>query len=59
MSKSGRSYWKTIDNVFCEDPNYTWDNLEKEYKNLDDMMARFPQDAIYLHPVKLSQWIKK
>jgi len=59
MSKSGRSYWKTIDNVFCEDSNYTWDNLEKEYKNLDDMMARFPQDAIYLHPVKLSQWIKK
>jgi hypothetical protein len=59
ISKSGRSYWKTADNVFCDDPSYTWDNLEKEYKNLDDMMARFPQNAIYLHPVKLSKWMKK
>lgn len=58
LPKSGRSYWKTADNVFCDAPSYTWDNLEKEYKNLDDMIARFPQDAIYLHPVKLSKWVK-
>jgi len=59
ISKTGRSYWKTADNVFCDDPSYTWDNLEHEYKNLDDMMERFPKDAIYLHPVKLSKWMKK
>lgn len=59
ISKKGRSYWFAPENVFCEKPNYTWDNLEKEYKNLDDMMDRFPEDAIYLHPVKLSKWIKK
>lgn len=59
IAKSGRSYWKTADNVFCDAPSYTWENLEKEYINLDDMIARFPQDAIYLHPVKLSKWMKK
>ena len=59
ISKRGRSYWSSADNVFCEDPSYVWGQLEKEYANLDDMMARFPKDAIYLHPVKLSKWIKK
>ena len=57
--KKGRSYWCSADNVFCEDPAYTWDNLEKEFKNLDDIMMRFPEDAIYLHPIKLSKWMKK
>lgn len=55
----GRSYWKTSDNVFCESPHYLWDNLEVEYKNLDDMIRNFPQDAIYMHPVKLSKWMNK
>ena len=59
ISKSGRSYWKTTENVFCDSPQFTWDCLEREYNNLDDMIARFPQDAIYLHPVKLSKWINK
>ncbi len=59
ISKAGRSFWKTADNVFCDSPSYTWEKLEKEYKNLDDMMERFPKNAIYLHPVKLSKWIKK
>ena len=56
--RSGRSYWKTPDNVFCEDERYTWDHLEKEYENLDDLMAHFPKDAIYMHPIKLSKWCK-
>lgn len=56
--RSGRSYWKTPDNVFCENASYTWDNLEKEYENLDDLMAHFPKDAIYMHPIKLSKWCK-
>lgn len=59
ISKTGRSYWCGAENVFCDKPEYTWDNLEKEYNNLDDMIARFPEDAIYLHPVKLSKWMKK
>lgn len=56
MSKRGRSYWKIPENVFCEDASYTWENLEKEYKDLDDLIARFPKDAIYIHPIKLSKW---
>lgn len=59
MKRHGRSYWLTSDNVFCEKPDYTWENLEKEYKNLDDLIERFPKDAIYIHPVKLSKWTKK
>lgn len=59
IAKRGRSYWSVAENVFCEDPSYTWDNLEKEYKNLNDIMVRFPEDAIYLHPIKLSKWMKK
>lgn len=59
ISKKGRSYWNSADNVFCESPNYLWSTLETEYKNLDDMIKRFPNDAIYLHPVKLSKWMKK
>lgn len=60
ISHKGRSYWAIPEKtVFCEDPSYTWDALEKEYKNLDDLMERFPKEAIYLHPVKLSKWMKK
>lgn len=59
MKFHGRSYWLNAQNVFSESPEYTFDNLEKEYKNLDDMIERFPEDAIYLHPVKLSKWMKK
>lgn len=59
ISKKGRSYWKTSENVFCDSPNYTWENLENDYFNLNDMMVRFPKDAIYLHPVKLSKWMNK
>ena len=59
ISRSGRSYWKTPDNVFCEDSQYTWEHLEKEYESLDAMIDNFPQDAIYIHPVKLSKWLKR
>lgn len=59
IKKRGRSYWKTSDNVFCENPNYLWDVLEEEYKSLDDMLQNFPEDAIYIHPVKLSKWKNK
>lgn len=59
ITHSGRSYWRDEINVFCENDEYTWDNLEKEYKNLDDIMTRFPEDAVYLHPIKLSKWMKK
>lgn len=59
ISKHGRSYWASDDNVFCDDPSYIWSNLEKEYKDLNDMIENFPKDAIYLHPVKLSKWMKK
>lgn len=59
ISRSGRSYWKNADNVFCDNPSYLWINLENEYRNLNDMINRFPEDAIYLHPIKISKWMKK
>lgn len=59
ISKTGRSYWLSSDNVFCENPSYTWDNLNNEYENLDDLLTHFPSDAIYIHPIKLSKWINK
>lgn len=59
ISKTGRSYWKTANNVFCDDSSYLWSNLENEYKDLNDIINRFPKNAIYLHPVKISKWIKK
>lgn len=59
ISKRGRSYWHSVENVFCDSKEYTWDKVEQEYKNLDDIQKRFPKDAIYIHPIKLSKWIKK
>lgn len=59
ISRTGRSYWKSADNVFCDNPFYLWDNLEHEYKNLNDILDRFPDDAIYLHPIKISKWMYK
>lgn len=59
ISRTGRSYWKSANNVFCDNPSYLWDNLENEYKNLNDIIDRFPDDAIYLHPIKISKWMNK
>ena len=54
----GRSYWKSPENVFCESEDYTFDNLEKSFGSLSDILDRFPNDALYLHPIKLSRWLK-
>lgn len=55
----GRAYWSSPEVPFWEDENSHWDTIERDYKNLNDMMTRFPENQLYIHPVKLSKWIKK
>lgn len=58
MKRKGRAYWQGTGPFYYSD-EYQWDNIEKEYKNLDDMMNRFPDSQLFIHPVKLSKWINK
>lgn len=58
MTRKGRAYWQGEGPFYYSD-EYQWDNIEKMYKNLDDMMNRFPDSQLFIHPVKLSKWIKK
>jgi hypothetical protein len=44
---SGRALWQVKeDHLF----------LEKNFKDLNDILVNFPSNYIYLHPVKLSKW---
>lgn len=58
MQRKGRAYWQGEGPFYYSD-EYQWDNLERDYKNLDDMIARFPDSQLFIHPVKLSKWLKK
>lgn len=58
MKRKGRAYWKGKGPFYYSD-DYQWDLIEKKYKNLDDMTSRFPDDQLFIHPVKLSKWLKK
>ena len=55
----GRAYWQSPDVPFWEDSESHWDTIEQRYKNLDDMFNRFPDNQLYIHPVKLSKWAAK
>jgi hypothetical protein len=59
MKHKGRSYWKGPGALFWESEESNEMNLEKKYKDLEDMLTNFPEEFIYIHPVKLSKWYKK
>lgn len=58
--RKGRSFWHGP-NVWCDykTEGYDWTDIDKKFKNLDDMFNQFPDEWIYIHPVKLSKWMKK
>lgn len=58
MKRKGRAYWQGEGPFYYSD-EYQWDILEEKYKNLTDMTNRFPDDQLFIHPVKLSKWLKK
>lgn len=58
MQRKGRAYWQGEGPFYYSD-EYQWDNLERDYKNLDDLIKRFPDSQLFIHPVKLSKWLKK
>lgn len=58
MKRKGRAYWLGEGPFYYSD-EYQWDNIEKNYKNLDDMIRNFPDSQLFIHPVKLSKWLKK
>lgn len=58
MKRKGRAYWSGGGPFYYSD-EYHWDNLDRDYQNLDDMFARFPDSQLFIHPVKLSKWLKK
>lgn len=58
MQRKGRAYWAGEGPFYYSD-EYQWDNLERDYKNLDEMINRFPDSQLFIHPVKLSRWLKK
>lgn len=59
MKHSGMSYWHGPENVFWYSQESDITTLEKRFKNLDDIFNNFPDNYLYLHPVKLSKWLKK
>lgn len=59
MKHQGRSYWKGPGALFWESEESNEINLEKNYKNLEDILTNFPEENIYIHPVKLSKWYKR
>lgn len=58
MNRKGRAYWDG-GGPFYYSNDYHWDNIEKNFKNLDDMIQNFPDSQLFIHPVKLSKWLKK
>lgn len=57
--RKGKAYWFSSAVPFWEGEDSQWDNIERQFKNLKDMMERFPEDQLYIHPVKLSKWVRK
>ncbi len=35
---------------------YEIESYRKQFKDLDDFMSHFPNDHLYVHPIKLSKW---
>jgi len=58
MKRKGRAYWNGAGPFYYSD-EYNYKQLEKKYRNLDDMIKNFPDNQLFIHPVKLSKWILK
>ncbi len=58
LRRKGRAYWQG-EGPFYYSEEYNWNQIEKKYRSLDDMIERFPDDQLFIHPVKLSKWINK
>lgn len=58
LKRKGRAYWQGEGPFYYSD-EYDWNQIEKKYRSLDDMTERFPDDQLFIHPVKLSKWINK
>ena len=58
-TRKGRSYWVSEEAVFWESEESDVKLLEERYKNLNDLFTHFPDNYLYIHPIKLSKWIKK
>ena len=58
MKRKGRAYWHGAGPFYYSD-EYNYKLLEKKYRNLDDMIKNFPDNQLFIHPVKLSKWIIK
>ncbi len=59
MKRGGMSYWHGSDNVFWYSEESDITTLFKRWKNLDDIIQNFPDNYLYMHPVKLGQWINR
>lgn len=57
--RKGRSFWKSPEAAFWTSDESDVRNLRLKYKNLDDILANFPNEYLYMHPIKLSQWAKR
>lgn len=59
MTHKGRSFWQGEGAIFWESEKNNITNLDTMFKDLDDIIKNFPKDCIYLHPIKLSKWLKQ
>lgn len=59
MNHSGMSYWHGSENVFWYSEESDITTLESNFKDLDDIIHNFPDKYLYMHPVKLSKWLRK
>lgn len=56
--RKGLAYWNPW-GAFYKNEEQLIGKLDEKFKNLNDMIENFPDDQIYIHPVKLSKWMKK
>ena len=54
----GRAYWWGAGAFYFSEEDHM-DRIEEKYSCLDDIMNNFPDDQLYIHPIKLSKWLKK
>lgn len=58
-TRKGRSYWVSEEAVFWDSEESNVKLLDERYKDLNDLFIHFPDNFLYIHPIKLSKWIKK